>query len=114
MKQPKTFHCRLQKTGPTTPVTVRFTNYANNRTLAVQLTGARPPWAAFATITVNLNWPVQDQDHAFIDTNNCPWAEEFLCDNGIAEFAGVTGKSGFCTYPLYRFNRDVTWEEKES
>ena len=44
------------------------------------------------------------ESKAFVDTNNCPWAEEFIQENGLGEFTGIYGNSGFCTYPLYEFN----------
>ena len=114
-KTPKVFNVRLSETGRTYPVTLNFTSYVMDNTLAVRLVEARPPWSPFAVITVNLSDRVQDETHAFLDTNNCPWAEEFLRDNGIAEpVDGVTGQSGFCTYPLYKFNLESQWEEQES
>jgi hypothetical protein len=109
--KPKIFHCRTSKTGPTTPVTVRFTKYQSNDQLAVQLICAKAPWSPFATITVNI--PASNclsPDLAFVDTNNCPWAKEFLEENHIAKYTGNTGISGFCDYPLYKFNKDVIYE----
>jgi hypothetical protein len=47
---------------------------------------------------------------AFLDTNNCPWVEEFLEENHIAKRTGIFAPSGFCTYPLYEFHQDSTWE----
>ena len=113
MKREKVFHCRLSKTGRTYPVTLRFTHYNQNKTLAVQLVQAsgRVLGVTFATITVNLNDKRQDDDHAYLDTNNCPWAVEFLKDNGIAEpVDGAVCVSGFCIYPLYKFNLESKWE----
>lgn len=88
--KPKIFHCKTSKTGPTTPVTVRFTKYQSNNRLAVQLICAKAPWSPFATITVNLPdvpeellkmWfgsQMPDKNMlAFLDTNNCPWVKEF-------------------------------------
>ncbi len=116
MKTPKIYHARLSKTGRTYPVTLRFTHYNQNKTLAVQLVQAsgRVLGVTFATITVNLSDPTQDDTHAFLDTNNCPWVEEFLRDNGIAEpaYGGLKMQSGFCTYPLYKFNIDSQWESE--
>lgn len=110
--KPKIFHCKTSKTGPTTPVTVRFTKYANNGVLAIQLIEAKSPWPVFATITVNIiNSGYVPRDMAYVDTNNCPWIEEFLLENGIAENTGHTGISGFCTYPLYKFNKDACYED---
>ena len=115
MKTPKVFNARLSKTGRTYPVTLRFTKYNQNQSLAVQLIEAQAPWSPFATITVNLSDPTQDDTHAFLDTNNCPWVEEFLRDNGIAEpaYGGLKMQSGFCTYPLYKFDLDSQWEKEE-
>lgn len=112
MKKPKIYHVRFSKTGRTYPVTLRFTRYTNNQTLAVQLVQASGHvlGVTLATITVNLSGPTQNDTHAFLDTNNCPWVEEFLRDNDIAKPVGVNMRSGFCTYPLYEFNLDSQWE----
>lgn len=112
MKALKVFHCRTSKTGKTTPVKVIVTKYTNPETLAILLKCAESPWEDFAVITVNLvsspygDVKYQDESHAYIDTNNCPWAEEFLQENGIAkpDPRDIYGMSGFCTYPLYEFN----------
>ena len=112
MKAPKVFNCRTSKSGQATPVTVIVTKYTNPETLAILLKCAESPWENFAVITVNLvsspygDVKYQDESHAFIDTNNCPWAEEFLQENGIAkpDPRNIYGMSGFCTYPLYEFN----------
>lgn len=80
--------------------------YTDNDTLAVMLiTEEGEP---FATITVNLDASdsITDPACAFIDTNNCPWAEEFLKKNEIGTPTGIYGRSGWCSYPLYRFNID--------
>ena len=42
----------------------------------------------------------------YVDINNCPWATKFIKDNELGEFTGKYGKSGFCVYPLYKFNLD--------
>ena len=111
MKAPKVFNCRESKTGETTPVRVIVTKYNNPETLAILLTCAESPFENFAVITVNLvNSPYgdgqyQDESHAYINTNSCPWAEDFLQENGIAkpDPRDIYGMSGYCTYPLYEF-----------
>lgn len=60
-----------------------------------------------ATITVNLD--VIDGigaygDLSYVDTNNCPWAERLITELGIGEHTDTWGASGFCVYPLYKFN----------
>lgn len=111
MRTPKVFNCRESKTGETTPVRVIVTKYTNPETLAILLKCAESPWEDFAVITVNLvNSPYgdvqyQDESHAYINTNSCPWAEDFLQENGIAkpDPRDIYGMSGYCTYPLYEF-----------
>ena len=70
----------------------------------------------YATLSVNL--PEHDPlkpNQTFIDTNNCFGAEAFLESldgakkvtvNGIP----VTGRSGYCTYPLYEFDEKLLCE----
>ena len=111
MKAPKVFNCRTDESGQGTPVKVIVTKYTNPETLAILLTCAESPWENFAVITVNLvNSPYgdvkyQDESHAYINTNSCPWAEDFLQENGIAkpDPRDIYGMSGYCTYPLYEF-----------
>ena len=112
MKAPKVFNCRTSKTDATTPVKVIVTKYTNPETLAILLRCAESPCEDFAVITVNLvsspygDVKYQDESHAYINTNNCPWAEEFLQENGIAkpDPRDIYGMSGYCTYPLYEFD----------
>lgn len=85
--------------------------YASNNTLAVvaQEEKKKDIWIPFATLTVNLDGigtqgMLQDESTAFVDTNNCPDALEFLVKNDLAKDAGFMGKSGFCTYPLMIFD----------
>lgn len=59
----------------------------------------------YATLSVNLpdQYIKDPAGEFFVDTNNCPFAEEFLVKNGIAKpVEGGFGFSGFCMYPLYR------------
>lgn len=57
----------------------------------------------YGNMTVNLGLKIPPYC-AFVDTNNMPEAEDFLIDNRLASFTGLVQESGYCTYPLYRFN----------
>lgn len=57
----------------------------------------------YATLTVNFGEFIGAKDCAYIDTNNCYFAEQLL-KQGIATDTGLTKQSGFCTYPLWQFN----------
>lgn len=92
--------------GDTFQVQVEVNVYLDNKSLCVSLTamedGIPEP---YGNITVNLDGTVPNYC-AYVDTNNMPNIEAFLVENGIAEFTGLTKKSGYCEYPLYLFDSD--------
>ena len=59
----------------------------------------------YATLTVNFGEFIGEKNCAYIDTNNCYFAEQLL-KQGIATDTGYTKQSGFCTYPLWHFSAD--------
>ena len=60
-----------------------------------------------ATLTVCLpNERKPSEGEAYIDTNNCPWAMQFISEYGLGEETGLLGFSGYCCYPLVKFNMD--------
>ena len=67
--------------------------------------GEAPYPEPLAAATVNLGVAFTGE-HAFIDTNNYPWLPEFLKEHGLAEPTGASARSGFCEYPLYKWNTD--------
>ena len=88
-------------------VTLEATNYSYNNNLAIQMwTEVEGYPEPFATLTVNLNYGKLPENKAFIDINNCPWAEEFIRENKLGKPTGEIGYSGFCEYPMYEFNLD--------
>ena len=85
-------------------VCIKQNMYANNNSLALSLiTDIGEP---FCNLTVNLPESIicANESTAFVDTNNCPWAEQFIAENGLGSPTGYVGASGFCRYPLYKFN----------
>lgn len=77
--------------------------YVCNGALAVKLYSRTV--GPYATLTVNL--PESDDleyGHAFVDVNNCPWAKEFIKKYELGYFANKYASSGWCTYPLYKFD----------
>lgn len=77
--------------------------YQTNGNLAIEMWTAVEP---FARLTVNLNYGKLPENKAFVDINNCPWAEEFIRENKLGKPTGEIGYSGFCEYPMYEFNLD--------
>lgn len=78
-------------------------NYWDNGNLAITL--SEPGEGPYATLTVNLGKKLP-KNQAFVDTNNCYWAERFIQENELGHPAGEVGYSGWCRYPLYEFDLD--------
>lgn len=64
--------------------------------------GAEMP---FANFTLNFCEFIGMKNSAYVDTNNCWFADEIL-ETGIAEDTGLTKLSGFCKYPLWQFKEE--------
>lgn len=90
--------------------------YTNNGriaigTLCVTNAGIEP----YSNITVNLvdeTIPLDTEEiaYGFVDTNNWPEAEEFIKKFNLGEATMFEGHSGYCTYPLYRFDKKLVEE----
>lgn len=88
--------------GVNEELTLYHAKYANNGNLAVVANDK--DGFPYAAITVNLvEWKLDD-NCAYVDTNNCPWAEDFLRKYDIAYPTGDYRISGFCVYPMYLFS----------
>ncbi len=81
------------------------TAYQADNTLAIILEDANTG-EHFAVLTVHLSESCcLDENEAFVDTNNCSWAEDFITKNKLGEKVDwITGMSGWCMYPAYSFN----------
>ena len=86
-------------------VKVVKTTYTNNGSVALILFDSETK-EEFDIITVNLEDSLADEKSAYLDTNNCRWAEDFLIKNKLGKFAQSYGYSGFCVYPLYEIAVD--------
>ena len=74
--------------------------YMNNDNLYIGLKGTEGE--PFADLTVNISTLPENQ--AAVDTNNCPWAEDFIIENRLGSNTGIRLKSGYCSYPVYEFD----------
>ena len=59
-----------------------------------------------AVITVCLDDPYLEAGESYVDTNNCPWAPDFIREYSLGEQTGKNGQSGYCTYPVFRFDME--------
>ncbi len=65
-----------------------------------------------ATITVCLCDKSLGEGEAYIDTNNCPWAIDFIEQEGLGKKTGRMGRSGYCTYPVVKFDMQKVREQE--
>lgn len=63
----------------------------------------------YAVLTVSFGEFISAKNCAYIDTNNCYFAQQLLVQ-GIAEDTGLSRNSGFCKYPLWHFKEDFLKE----
>ena len=81
----------------------RYDEYDNLAIIALELDADTSPCDMWAVLTTNI-CPLADPDTAFVDTNNWTDAEDFIKDNGLGQYLNKDCSSGYCTYPLYRFD----------
>lgn len=79
--------------------------------LAVQLdlVGDDGELESYATLTTSFGEFIGIKNAAYIDINNCPFAENLL-KQGIADPTDFYKVSGFCQYPLWIFREDFLQE----
>ena len=63
----------------------------------------------YAVLTVSFGEFIGLKNCAYIDTNNCYFAQQLL-DQGIAVDTGLRKSSGFCEYPLWAFKKEFLEE----
>ena len=88
--------------------------YQKGGRLAIELVDES--YDLFEYLTINLQYEMSkdnDKSLAFVDTNNVPWAEEYIQKHNLGVKTGYYGMSGYCTYPEYRFDLSKLNEESE-
>lgn len=63
------------------------------------------PVEQYAVLTLSFGEFISMKNSAYIDTNNCRFAQQLL-DMGIAVDTGLRKSSGFCQYPLWVFKQE--------
>lgn len=63
----------------------------------------------YTFLTVSFGEFISIKNSAYIDTNNCPFAEQLLAFD-IAEPTSFSKRSGFCEYPLWVFKESFLRE----
>jgi hypothetical protein len=86
--------------------------YDYSKTLAVMANGEDGSPYGVATVYLEGQSEKLPEDCAFVDTNNWPYVDKLLIDEGLAEKIETVGQSGFCVYPEMKFNLDKIKELK--
>lgn len=95
---------KVRAYGKTYEVTPYRRKYWVDGSLAILLVEDKT-MEPFATLTVNLGSDHGfGKEYQFVDVNNCEWAEQFIKDNNLGAPTGGYAQSGYCSYPLYKFN----------
>ena len=63
-------------------------------------------YAVIAKLTTCLDDKNLKDNESYIDTNNCPWAIDFIREYKLGELTGKKRVSGYCTYPVVKFDMD--------
>lgn len=92
--------------GETVNVYPYRAKYYDNNNTAIELIVADGPDEGQQQATISVNIAPLPPDRIAVDTNNSPGAEKFLTENHLGEPIGISLKSGFCSYPIYRLNLD--------
>lgn len=80
-------------------------SYVNNDNTAVLIRSKAEdgnymePWGDMTVNIVDL-----PAGMACLDTNNSPYIEQFVIENGLGEPAGFSIPSGFCKFPVYKLD----------
>lgn len=106
IKELQTF--QVTSWGKTYDVRLKTSTYTNNGNLYVGLVckieeDGEEWWEPYCDLTVNIR-KLKDKALACLDVNNFPEAEEFVTENKLATFTGDYEFSGFCVYPIYKFD----------
>lgn len=91
-------------------VSLNVARYTNGN-LAIELKDLEDG-TPFAIITTNTGQILKKDnggitEYALIDTNNCPWAEDFLADYNLGFKTDKEIPSGFCRYPVWELDMDA-------
>lgn len=90
--------------GGTEKVELEISTYQNNGGLYIGLNDVGGEYQeSYGDMTVNLDRKAPNYC-AYVDINNMPELEKFIKENELGDFTGLTGRSGFCEYPLYLFD----------
>lgn len=89
--------------------------YMANKSLYIGITTFEDEYPEpLADLTVCLpNERTPKANEAYVDTNNCPWAMDFIEEYGLGKDTGMFGFNGYCIYPLVAFNMDKVKEMSE-
>lgn len=107
-------HYHINEYGNIYDITLEVQTYSAPIGLCVELVDNSEGYPVpYSRITVNIDEFVDPEYTgliAAIDTNNNPDITKFLESNNLAKFTGKVATSGYCTYPIYKFDENALRE----
>lgn len=93
----------FEKYGNAYKMKLEIDSYLNGNLAITMLVEKEDGWTPWNVLTVNLGFPLE-KNIAYIDTNNngdtiLAW----ITRNKLAVSTGKRARSGFCSYPQYKF-----------
>ncbi len=89
-------------------VYLQIGRYQADNSIAIQAWNRQE--GPIATLTVSLCDKNLKEGEAYVDTNNCPWVVDFIEREGLGKRTGRIGYSGFCSYPVVKFDMQRVME----
>ena len=91
---------------------VTINHYLKDNSVCVDLWNEEE--GAIARLTTCLCDRSLKENESYLDTNNCPWAINFVKKYNLGEVSESRCRSGYCTYPVVTWNMDeLKKHEKE-
>lgn len=84
---------------------VRCARYSADNSLCVELFNVED--GPIARLTVCLDDSNLGENESYLDVNNVPETVAFVEENGLGVVTGHMGYSGFCAYPVVKWNMDA-------
>lgn len=91
---------------------LKIGKYMADNSLAIEVWNKQD--GPIARLTVCLTDPFLRENESYVDTNNCPWAMDFIKEYQLGKESGHVRRNGYCTYPAVAFDLEqLKKHEKE-
>ena len=82
---------------------ISLNKYREDKSLCIDLWNNEEGAIARLTVCLSKKGKIAETE-SYLDTNNCPWAEQFVEEYNLGRITNELGISGFCMYPKVKWN----------